>query len=258
MTSDRRALPQIIAFGGHSITSNEEDVALSRYILDQIPAARPRICFLHQGSGEDAFYIANFYRHFLELDALPSDLSLFRPHTASISPFLLEQDIVYVGGGNTKSMLALWREWGVDRILRQAWQQGTVLSGVSAGAICWFEQGLTDSIPGKLTALDCLGFLTGSCSPHFDGEPERRPSYHRLIASGEMKDGYGIDNSVGLHFVGAELSRVVSSCAGAQAWRVERTTEGFTESDLKASVMLKREDGDGQLSAQTNPLTSAL
>ena len=258
MTADRRALPQIIAFGGHSITSSDEDVALSRYILDQVHAERPRICFLHQGSGEDAFYIANFYRHFLELNALPSDLSLFRPHTAGISPFLLEQDIVYVGGGNTKSMLALWREWGVHRILRQAWQQGTVLSGVSAGAICWFEQGLTDSIPGKLTSLDCLGLLSGSCSPHFDGEPERRPSYHRLIAAGEMKDGYGIDNNVALHFVGDDILRVVSSRAGAQAWRVERTTSGSTETDLQASVMLELEDGDGQLTMQTNPLTSAL
>ena len=258
MTADRRALPQIIAFGGHSITSNDEDVAMSRYILHQVHAERPRICFLHQGSGEDAFYIANFYRHFLKLNALPSDLSLFRPHTAGISPFLLEQDIIYVGGGNTKSMLALWREWGVDRILRQAWQQGTVLSGVSAGAICWFEQGLTDSIPGKLTSLDCLGFLSGSCSPHFDGEPERRLTYHRLVAAGEMKEGYGIDNNVGLHFIGADVSRVVSSRAGAQAWRVEPTINGSTESDLQASAILGLEDDDGQLTMQPNPLTSAL
>ena len=253
MTADRRALPQIIAFGGHSITDIEEDVALSRYLLDQIPEERPRICFLHQGSGEDALYIANFYRHFLQLNAMPSDLSLFRPHTAGIAPFLFEQDIIYVGGGNTKSMLALWREWGVDRILNQVWQRGTVLSGVSAGAICWFEQGLTDSVPGELTVLDCLGFLSGSCSPHFDGEAERRPSYHRLIESGEMKDGYGIDNNVGLHFVGAEISRVVSSRASAQAWRVERSDGGVTESELKASVILRLEDGDGQLTVQTNP-----
>ena len=175
MTADRRALPQIIALGGHSITSDEEDVALSRYILEQVAAVHPRICFLHQGSGEDAFYIANFYRHFLQLNALPSDLSLFRPHTANIAQFLLDQDIVYVGGGNTKSMLALSREWGVDRTLHQAWQRGIVLSGVSAGAICWFEQGLTDSIPGKLTALECLGFLTGSCSPISMVNPNAAP-----------------------------------------------------------------------------------
>ena len=129
MSTGSSALPQIIALGGHSITANEEDAALSRYILDQVAAERPRICFLSQGSGEDAFYIANFYRHFLERNALPSDLSLFKPHTADIASFLLDQDIIYVGGGNTKSMLALWREWGVDRVLRQAWQQGVLLSG---------------------------------------------------------------------------------------------------------------------------------
>lgn len=243
MSTGSSALPQIIALGGHSITANEEDAALSRYILDQVAAERPRICFLSQGSGEDAFYIANFYRHFLERNALPSDLSLFKPHTADIASFLLDQDIIYVGGGNTKSMLALWREWGVDRVLRQAWQQGVLLSGVSAGAICWFEQGLTDSIPGDLTALDCLGFLSGSCSPHFDGEAERRPSYHRLIRSGEMIDGYGIDDNAGLHFVGREPPRVVASRAGAAAYRVGPTPSGFSESRLNASVLARLENG---------------
>ena len=215
MSTSSKQLPQIIALGGHSITTNEEDVTLSRFIMEQVPAERPHICFLSQASGEDAYYIANFYRHFLELGALPSDLSLFRPHTADIADFLLGHDIIYVGGGNTKSMLSLWREWGMDQILRQAWQQGTVLSGVSAGAICWFEQGLTDSIPGKLTALDCLGFLPGSCSPHYDGESERRPRYHRLIADGEVAGGFGIDDYAALHFVGAEPPRIVASRTGA-------------------------------------------
>lgn len=241
-------MPQIIALGGHNLTTNDEDAALSRYILDQVPAERPRICFLSQGSGEDAFYVANFYRHFLKLNALPSDLSLFKPHTADVAGFLLAHDIIYVGGGNTKSMLALWREWSVDRILRRAWEQGTLISGVSAGAICWFEQGLTDSIPGKLTALNCLGFLPGSCSPHFDGESERRPTCHRLIAGGEMTDGFGIDDNAALHFIGAEPPRVVASRAGASAYRVERTPAGACESTLNASVLLRLEGGGGQFS----------
>ena len=240
-------MPQIIALGGHSLTTSDEDPALSRYILNQVPAKRPRICFLSQGSGEDAFYVANFYRHFLELNALPSDLSLFKPQTADIAGFLLNHDIIYVGGGNTKSMLALWREWSVDRILRLAWEQGTLLSGVSAGAICWFEQGLTDSVPRKLTALNCLGFLPGSCSPHFDGESARRPTYHRLIAEGEMADGFGIDDNAALHFFGAESPRVVASRAGATAYRVERTPAGACESTLHASVLLRLEGSGGQL-----------
>ena len=235
MTSSKRGLRQIIALGGHDMAA-EDDVKLTRFILDQAPAKRPRICFLPQGSSEDYLYIARFYRHFLAFDVQPSDLSLFQPHTADIADFLLQQDVIYVGGGNTKSMLALWREWRVDRILRQAWQQGTVLSGVSAGAICWFEQGLTDSIPGKLTPLDCLGFLPGSCSPHYDGETERRPSYQRLVADGEISAGYGIDDCAGLHFIGAELQRVVSARACAAAYRVEQTPAGVSETALHAST----------------------
>ena len=246
MSASKGRRSQIIALGGHSISDSAEDVTLSRYILDQSPAERPRICFLPQGSSEDSLYIAGFYRHFLGFDVQPSDLSLFKPHTADIADFLLEQDVIYVGGGNTKSMLALWREWGVDRILRQAWEQGTVLSGVSAGAICWFEQGLTDSIHGNLTPLDCLGFLPGSCSPHYDGETDRRPNFHRLIAEHKMAAGYGIDNNAGLHFIGAELQRVAASSAGAAAYRVERVSTGVSESKLNASTIVDLTDNCGR------------
>ena len=229
------------------MTTNEEDVTLSRYILDQVPAGRPRICFLSQASGEDAIYIANFYRHFLELNALPSDFSLFKPHTADISDFVLSQDIVYVGGGNTKSMLALWREWQLDQILRQAWEQGTLLCGVSAGAICWFEQGLTDSIPRNLSALDCLGFLSGSCSPHFDGESERRPSYRKLIDDRQVAAGYGIDDYAALHFSGGDPPRVVTSRTGATAYQVGPAPSGVSETTLHASHLLRLEKPDSQV-----------
>ena len=247
MSAESKALPQIIAVGGHSMTTNEEDIALSRYMLAQVPAQRPRVCLLPQAGGEDSLYIANFYRHFLELNALPSDLSLFKPHTADIASFLLGHDIIYVGGGNTKSMLALWREWQVDQILRQAWEQGILLSGVSAGAICWFEQGLTDSIPGELTALGCLGILPGSCSPHFDGETERRPSYHRLIADRDVASGYGIDDYAALHFVGAEQPRIVASRPGATAYQVMPTPAGASETSLHASHLLSLEEAGGQV-----------
>ena len=233
MSSSQKGSRQIIALGGHGFTHSLEDVTLSRYILAQSRAERPLICYLPQACAEDSLQIARFYRHFRGLGAQPSDLSLFQPHTADIAPFLLAQDVIYVGGGNTKSMLALWHEWGVDRILRQAWNQGIVMAGVSAGAICWFEHGLTDSIPGRLTALDCLGFLPGSCSPHYDGEAERRPSYCRLIADGEIAPGYGIDDNAGAHFIGTELDRVVTSRAEASAYRVEGSSDGVSEVRLQ-------------------------
>ena len=147
-----------------------------------------------------------------------------KPHTADIADFLLQQDVIYVGWRQHKVNARLMARVGCGTDFeRQAWQQGTVLSGVSAGAICWFEQGLTDSIPGKLTPLDCLGFLPGSCSPHYDGETERRPSFQRLVADGEISAGYGIDDCAALHFIGAELQQVVSARAGAAAYRVERS-----------------------------------
>ena len=140
--------------------------------------------FVPTASGEPDHYVASFYAAFLKLGCRPSVLTFFK-RTPDLRSFLLDQDVIYVGGGNTKSLLALWRDWGVAEILREAWQSGIVLTGVSAGAICWFEQGLTDSFSDGLRPLDCLGFLPGSCCPHYDGEAQRRPSYHRLLAAGK-------------------------------------------------------------------------
>ena len=222
----------LIAMGGGGFSM--DDARLDQYIIEQAPVSQPKICFLPQAGAEDDFYIVRFYRAFLDLGCAPSHLSLFRPHTADIVDFLLSQDVIYVGGGNTKSLLALWREWELDAILRRAWQQGTMLAGVSAGAICWFEQGLTDSIHNQLNPLPCLGYLTGSCAPHYDGEEQRRPRFHELVASGEMPPGYGIDDYAALHFVDGELHRVVASREGAQAYRVECGVEGAAETPLTA------------------------
>lgn len=228
-------LPQIIALGGGGFSMEPKNPALDRYVCQATGKERPQVCFLGQASGESYEYVTNFYRAFSRLDARPSHLSLFKPHTADLASFLLEQDAIYVGGGNTKSMLALWREWGVDAILRRAWQQGIVLAGISAGAICWFGQGLTDSIPGDYTPLPCLGFLPMSCSPHFDGEAERRPTYHRLVGAGRMQAGYGVDDSAALHFVGEKLERVVASRPQAAAhWIESDGSGGVTETRLEA------------------------
>jgi peptidase E len=121
-------------------------------------------------------------------------------------------------------MLAIWREWGFDRLLRRAWERGIVLAGISAGSICWFEEGLTDST-GSLTPLRCLGFLPGSNCPHYDGERLRRPVYRRMVATGRMRPGLAADDGAALHFVGTRLADVVSSRPGARAWRVGRSGE---------------------------------
>jgi dipeptidase E len=228
---------QIIAIGGGGFSIETDELLLERYILEQTGKEKPAICFLPQASGEPADYIVRFYAAFAKLRCRPSHLSLFAPPTADLESFLLEKDVIYVGGGNTRSMLALWREWKLDRILHRAWTNGIVLAGVSAGSICWFEYGVTDSIPGALTPLTCLGFLPGSNCPHYDGEIERRPAFHRLVGEGKLPAGYAADDGVGLHFRGTELARIVSSRPQAGAYRLGLESGKVVEAPLGSDFL---------------------
>ena len=208
---------QIIPIGGGGFYRDSENLELERYVIRQAGAETPRVAFIPTASGEPDHYVASFYSAFLNLGCRPSVLTFFK-RTPELRSFLLNQDVIYVGGGNTKSLLAIWRDWGVTEILREAWEAGIVLTGVSAGAICWFDQGLTDSFSDGLRPLECLGFLPGSCCPHYDGEAQRRPSYHRLLASGEISAGVAIEDWTGVHFKGGEIHRVIASKRGAQAY----------------------------------------
>jgi peptidase E len=234
-------MKQIIAMGGGGFSMEPDNLALDRYILEQTNKPSPSVCFLPTASGDADGYIVKFYSAFAKLDCRPLHLSLFRSPTADLESFVLEQDIIYVGGGNTRSMLALWREWRLDEILRQAWHQGIILAGLSAGAICWFEQGLTDSVPGRLETLDCLGFLPGSCCPHYDGEKERRPAYHRLLLHGKILPGFGIDDGAALHFTNRESKQVVTSRLGAKAYFVDTISAEVKEQPLESRFLLENQ-----------------
>ncbi|MEM6282973.1 MAG: peptidase E [Chloroflexota bacterium] len=223
------AQQQIIAMGGGGFSESLENLALDRYILEQATKPDPAIGFLATASGDAPTYITRFYQAFSRLGCTPSHLSLFEPHTADLEGYIMEQDIIYVGGGNTRSMLALWREWELDIILRDAYEAGVVLAGISAGAICWFYEGTTDSIPGRLTQIPCLGLLPHSCSPHYDGEIDRRPAMQQLIATGDMRPGYGIDNDAALHFIDGELHRAITAREGAAAYSVEKDGDAIKE-----------------------------
>ena len=155
---------------------------LDNYILKSSGKGKPKVCFIPTAGGDAQWRIDNFYDCFEKKKCAASHLSLFRGETGKIEKLILSQDILYVGGGNTRNMLVLWKEWKLDTAIIKAYQNGTVLAGVSAGSICWFEQGLTDSIPKQLTKIDCLGILKGSNCPHFDGEPKRRPTFKKTYS----------------------------------------------------------------------------
>ena len=224
---------QIIAIGGGGLSSDPNDLVLDRYVLAQAGVPEPKVAFVPTASGDADSYLVRFYAAFSGLRCRPSCLPLFR-RTPELRTYLLAQNIIYVGGGNTKSMLAVWREWGLPELLQEAWTSGIVLAGVSAGAICWFEQGVTDAFADRLRVLPCLGLLPGSCCPHYDGEVERRPTYHELLQRGEIKPGIGIDNHVGVHFLDTEIHQVVSSRQGATAYRVSLRGREVSEEPLPA------------------------
>jgi peptidase E len=228
---------QIIAIGGGGFYRDAENLALERYMIQQTDAPEPRVAFVATASAEPDSYLVSFYTAFLKLGCRPTHLSFFK-RTPDLRSYLLNQDVIFIGGGNTKSMLAVWRDWGVPEILREAWESGIVLTGVSAGAICWFEQGVTDSWAGGLRPIDGLGFLPGSCCPHYDGEADRRPSYHRLLSSGEIAAGIAIEDWTGVHFVGTNLRRVVTSKRGARAYSMRAVYGSVQEVPLPVEVLV--------------------
>ena len=230
-------MKQIIALGGGGFSMEPDNPLLDEYILRQSPVKKPKICFIPTASGDAEGYIQRFYDFFDKKECKPSHLSLFKPSTRNLQDYILEKDIIYVGGGNTKNMLTLWRDWGLDKILQVAYQKGTLLSGISAGAICWFEEGLSDSYGDELERVKALGLLKGSHSPHYDGEENRRAAYHRMISDGILKKGIAADDGVGLHYVNGELKRIVSSRPFAAAYKVEMQDKVVEEKILKADYL---------------------
>jgi dipeptidase E len=231
---------QIIAIGGAALPIGVDNLLLVDYFLRQTGKRKPKVCFIGTAHGDADAGRLRFYAGFGQFNCKPTHLPLFARTPRDLASFVLEQDAIFVGGGNTRSMLAVWRDWGIDAHLRTAWQRGIVLGGSSAGSICWFEQGITDSIAGPLTALNCLGFLPGSNCPHYDSEPLRRPTYRRLVARGKVLEGHAADDGVALHYVDGKLTHVVSSLPHARGYRVQRTARGAVEKRLRTAYLGSR------------------
>jgi peptidase E len=213
----------IVAMGGLS-WEGEERRPLEDYFLSFARRRqRPKVLFVPTAAAEMAEPTLWAYRQLADR-AEVSDLSFFPWPPEKLHELALDQDVIYVSGGNTANALAIWRVHGFDAILREAWEAGVVLTGWSAGMICWFEAGVTDSFGPQLEGMrDGLGFLPGSACPHYDGEEERRPVYQRLVGEG-FPSGLAADDCVALRFDGTELAEVVSARAGSAAYRV--TAEG--------------------------------
>ena len=219
---------QIIAIGGGGFGRNPSNGIIEQYILDQVNSEKPNICFIPTATGDDESYKVSYYATLSKLNCNPIHLDFFK-RTPNLENIIDDQDVIFVGGGNTKSMLAVWREWGLDKILKNAYESGTVMSGVSAGAICWFDKGITDSWSGKLNVMDCMGFMKGSCCPHYDEEPERKPSLSRFIESEEVSNCYAIEGGCALHIKNDEVYSAISFRGKKNSYLVKLTNNKKTE-----------------------------
>jgi dipeptidase E len=228
----------IFAMGGGGFTMGPDSPVLDEYILGLARPAVPRVCFLPTASGDPLDHITRFYEAFSDLPCEPTDVSLFRlgRRPVDLRRLLLDQDIVYVGGGSMRNMLAIWRVHELDAVLRECWARGVVLAGLSAGAMCWFQAGITKS-RGRAEPVEGLGLLPGSLSVHYDGEPERRPAYLAAVAAGAVPDGFGADDGVGLLFRDRVLQRVVASRPEARCVRVRRVEDRAEEQPVPVDVL---------------------
>ena len=193
-------MKQIIAIGGGGFGREIKDLKIEKYIVDQSKAKTPKICFIPTATGDDQAYIDTFYKAFNSLGCKTSHINFFK-RTINLKEHILDQDIIYVGGGNTKSMLAVWKEWQLDKILFEAYNNKIIMSGVSAGAICWFKKGITDSWKDNQATLDCLNFVDGVCCPHYDEEPERIPYVKEILVNKEIRACYAIEGYAALHLI---------------------------------------------------------
>ena len=190
---------QIIAIGGGGFGRNPNHRKIEKYILELTGKEKPNVVFFPTASAENQAYIIQFYKCFTKMSCEPSHVTFFQ-RTPRLDSIINKADVIYVGGGNTKSMLAVWQEWKLDKLLLKAYNNGKILCGVSAGAICWFEQGITDSLASNLNVMDCLGFLPEMACPHYQEEKDRRPDVHKMLKQGKCGPGWAIDGGAAIHF----------------------------------------------------------
>ncbi len=230
----KRATRKILIAGGGFRTG------FIKYMAELTGKARPRICFLPSASADSAQSALGFYQSCAPLNVEPFVQNVFIESLSQKQGWdevLLSMDAIVASGGNTLNQQAIWKAQGIDAVLRTAWDRGIVLGGASAGSLCWFEEGTTDSRPKVLSIVKCLGFLPGSHSPHYDAEAGRRPLYQKLIGSGEMKPGYACDNDAGIYFEETAVKRVVSTRKEAKVYYVSIANGKVSERTLEPDAI---------------------
>ncbi len=241
---------RIFAMGGGGFTMEPTNPLLDDFVLSLAREARPRVLFLPTAAGDTTGQINAFYARFAGRGCQAEHLSLFRLADArrGLAETVAAANVVYAGGGSMRNLLAIWRAHGVDRLLTEAWRRGTVLAGLSAGAMCWFEGGVTrsDGAPGPLAGL---GLLRGSLSVHADGEPERLPAWLAAVREGALPGGWALDDGVGLLFEGERMVRAVSSRPGAGAVRVDAIAGELVRARIEVELL-----GGGETPGQTGVL----
>jgi dipeptidase E len=229
--------PQIVAFGGGGFSMESGNPLLDDYVLGLTESPRPRVCFLPTASGDADHYVVRFYRAFSADRCDASHISLFRREQGpeDIREHLLSQDLIYVGGGSVVSMLGVFSAHGIGAVLREAWEGGVVLCGLSAGSLCWFSEAIT-GFHGTPRRIEGLGLLPYSNCVHYEREGPRRAAYRRALADG-MRGGYAAEDGAALHFRGTELHRVVSSRPAARGYRLDAAAERVVEMQLATAYL---------------------
>ena len=231
--NNKKQTGQIIAIGGGGFGRNPNKPIIEEYIVNQSTIAKPNILFIPTASAEDKAYTVNFYKAFGQFNTNLSVLNFFQ-RTPRLDSLINKQDIIYVGGGNTKSMIAVWKEWKLDKLLVKAYNNGSILCGVSAGAICWFNKGITDSWASNLNIMDCLSILPGTCCPHYDSETDRRPTVHNLIKNGKMDECYAVEDGAAIHFKEGKLHTSVAFYKGSQSYIIQDNNGDIVEEKISS------------------------
>jgi peptidase E len=228
MAADGRR--HVLAVGGGMLMPRDTVPSQVRYATELTGAPRPRLCVINTASGDDPAGYVRFYDRLAGSGAEVRHLALFpMPNVTDPEDLLMSQDVIFVGGGSVANMMAVWRVHGIDEILRKAWHAGIVLAGSSAGGICWFEGGTTDSFGLRLRPFaDGMAMLPGSFCPHYHSEPERRPLYRRLVADGRLPAGLACDDGAAAHYVDDDLAELVSDRPDGKAYRVVPDGDGST------------------------------